>query len=67
MGIILNLFGHTYRVRFEFTLENGTVGTGKATVRGAFIDQKDIEDYIKEYLYVELGKRATSAKIIALI
>ena len=63
----MKLFGQKLRVRFEFELEDGTSGTGKTDVEAFGVGWDEVEQYLKNALCVETGKRATKLKITATV
>lgn len=66
MGILARLFGYVGTVRFEFTTADGKVYAGKTTIETVGQSVKEVEASLKNFVYVETGKKVVSLKILAI-
>ena len=66
MGIFSKLFGQCGTVRFSAVTVDGEKATGKVYVETFNVDNKELENELKNALYVETGKRFRSVTVLAL-
>ena len=64
MGILAKLFGDCGKVRFEIVKENGEKGTGTMHIESFNNSKEEIEEVIKNAIFVDEGIRCKSIKII---
>jgi hypothetical protein len=63
MGLLTKLLGQKLRIRFEGVTETGETFSGKTRVNVIGVTKEEIENKLKEYVYVETGKRIREVKI----
>lgn len=64
MGLLMNLFGQTGKIRFEGFTIDGAKFTGKTDIEVFNMDKKEVEQNLMQKLYVEQGIKCLSLKII---
>lgn len=67
MGILTRLFGQKGKVRFTFTTTTGEEYTAKMEVEMFNIGESELKEKLKEIVFVELGKRVSTIKIIGFV
>lgn len=65
MGFFTKLFGYEGTVRFEFETVDGQAFSGKVKVECIGLDRAELEQKLKNILFVETGKRAKTLRIVA--
>lgn len=65
MGILAKLFGTTGTIRFEGTTYGGEAFTGKSGIECFGLSKEEIEEHIKNEIFVQTGKRIRTLNIIA--
>lgn len=63
MSWLLKLFGTTLKIRFEGTFVDGGTFDGTAGLECFAATPKQMLEYLKEYIFVETGKRVKDVKI----
>jgi hypothetical protein len=66
MGILSKLFGYEGKVRFKGITNEGKKFTGKVEVETFNMNNKEIEEKIKNYLFVEYGYEIRELTIIGM-
>jgi len=66
MGL-LNFLCKEYRIRFKALDYNGNSFIGKTTIQCFNTTQKDIEEKLKDIIYVETGKKIKQVTILGII
>ena len=67
MGWFMNLFGQRGKVRFEGELVDGQAFTGKTEIECFGVDKEELENRLKQMMYVETGKQARTLRIVAFV
>ena len=67
MSILARLFGDCGKIRFEIVKEDGEKGTGTMYIESFNNSNEEIEEYIKNVLFVDEGWRCKSIKIIGFV
>lgn len=65
MGLLTKLFGYEGTVRFEGVTTDGKKFAGKTKIETVGMTKKDIEDEIKNLIFVETGTHVKEVHIIA--
>jgi hypothetical protein len=65
MGLMSRLFGYEGTVRFEFETVSGEKFTGKVKIECWGVDRAQLEEKLKNSVFVETGKRVKSLRILA--
>jgi len=64
MGFFTRLFGQECKVRFEGTLYDGRVFTGKCRIETFNINNDELEQNLKNLIFVETGDKVGSVKVL---
>ena len=67
MSILAKLFGDCGKVRFEGVTEDGVEFSGKVEIESFNNSRDELEQKLKDIVYVETGKRARELKITAFV
>jgi hypothetical protein len=67
MGILARLFGDVGTVRVEGTTIGGETFTGKVQIESFNNSREELEEYLKDVVCVEYGKRVKELKITAFV
>lgn len=67
MGMLAKLLGVCAKVRFEGLTVDGDAFSGKSTIECFNYNKEELEQYLKDAIFVETGKRVLSLKIVAFI
>ncbi len=65
MGLLLRLFGQSLRIRFEAIIEDGRKLSGKTSIEVIGMTKEDVEEKMKEIVYIETGQRVKKLIITA--
>ena len=67
MGILAKLFGDCGKVRFEGVTDDGVEFSGKVEIESFNNSKEELEEKLKDIMYVETGKRVRELKITAFV
>ena len=67
MGFFARLLGNEGRVRFSFECFDGRTGTGKCSISTIGVSKEEIEEKLKEAVFVEHGVRVKTLTIIGFV
>lgn len=67
MGFLTRLFGQSGKVRFEGVTIDGEAFSGTTEIEVFNMDKTEIEEKLKDGVYVETGKRAKELHIVAFV
>lgn len=65
MGLLAKLFGKSGKIRFEGKTEDGKKFSGKMTIQTIGYSKEEIEEKLKNILYVEKGWHVQQIEITA--
>lgn len=63
-GFIAKAFGDCGTVRFEFTTDDGQSGTGKMSIESLGNSKEEVEEYVKNAVFVDKGIVCKTVNII---
>ena len=66
MGLFTRLFGYEGTVRFEGVTLDGQAFSGKTKVECIGLDRAELEQELKNLLFVETGERVSVLRIVAM-
>lgn len=66
MSLLSRLFGYEGKVRFQGATACGKPFTGTIKIESVGYDKGELEERLKDILFVEFGKRIQEVKIIAM-
>lgn len=66
MSILSKLFGYEGKIRFKCITVDGIAGEGTTFLETFNMDKKEIEEKMKEVIYVETGRRIVSVNIVGM-
>lgn len=64
MGFFTRLLGYEGTVRFEGETVDGQAFSGKTKVECIGLDRAELEQELKKILFVEIGKRAKTLRVV---
>lgn len=67
MGLLTRLFGDYGKVRFEGVCEDGTSFTGKTVIESFNNNTEELEEKLKEMMFIEYGKPIKTLKIVGYV
>lgn len=67
MGLLMNLFGQSFRVRYEGVTYDGQKFTGTAPIKVLWASWEETEIKLKAALFVDSGIRAKTFNIVGAV